>query len=195
MSRVGKKPIVIPQGVRVEVQGSRFTAVGPRGTVVQDFPPAMRVLVEEREVRVERPTDSNTHRALHGLTRTLLANAVTGVTEGFERVLEIVGTGYKAEVKPDGLLLQLGLSHPILFPKPPDITFETQDVAIRYGDQPLTRVIVRGVNKEQVGQVAATLRALRKPEPYQGKGIRYRGEYVRRKAGKAATGAAGGGKT
>jgi len=159
----------------------------------QVFPEPMRISVTEQEVHVERPSDSNLHRALHGLTRTLLSNAVTGVQEGFQRILEIVGMGYKAEVKPDGLLLQLGFSHPILFPKPEGISFEVQDVAIRYGDQPLTRVVIKGVNKAQVGQVAATIRALRKPEPYQGKGVRYQGEYIRRKAGKAATGAAGGG--
>jgi large subunit ribosomal protein L6 len=181
MSRIGKQPIAIPQGVEVSVDESRVTVKGPRGQLAQSFHPDMRILLEDGTLRVERTDDERTHRSLHGLTRTLIANMVEGVTMGFEKRLEIVGVGYRAALKGSALELAVGYSHPVSFPPPPGIEFEVPAP---------NRLVVRGIDKQQVGEIAAEIRKVRKPEPYKGKGIRYEGEYVRKKAGKAAKGAA-----
>jgi large subunit ribosomal protein L6 len=181
MSRIGRKPIVLPGGVDVAIEGSRVTVKGPRGSLEQSFHRDMRIQLEDGKLRVERPSDERTHRSLHGLTRSLIANMVEGVTAGFEKRLEIVGVGYRAALKDADLELALGFSHPVRFPAPPGIEFEVPAA---------NRIIVRGIDKQQVGEVAAEIRKIRKPEPYKGKGIRYEGEYVRKKAGKAAKGAA-----
>jgi large subunit ribosomal protein L6 len=154
---------------------------GPRGTLEQTFHADMRIVMEDGTVRVERPSDERLHRSLHGLTRTLLANMVEGVTNGFEKRLEIVGVGYRAALRGSDLELQVGYSHPVTFRPPEGIEFEVPAQ---------NRVTVRGIDKQLVGEVAAEIRKIRKPEPYKGKGIRYEGEYVRKKAGKAAKGAA-----
>jgi len=154
---------------------------GPRGTLEQTFHADMRIIMEDGTVRVERPSDERLHRSLHGLTRTLLANMVEGVTNGFEKRLEIVGVGYRAALRGSDLELQVGYSHPVTFRPPEGIEFEVPAQ---------NRVTVRGIDKQLVGEVAAEIRKIRKPEPYKGKGIRYEGEYVRKKAGKAAKGAA-----
>ncbi len=154
---------------------------GPRGTLEQTFHADMRIVMENGTVRVERPSDERLHRSLHGLTRTLLANMVEGVTNGFEKRLEIVGVGYRAALRGSDLELQVGYSHPVTFRPPEGIEFEVPAQ---------NRVTVRGIDKQLVGEVAAEIRKIRKPEPYKGKGIRYEGEYVRKKAGKAAKGAA-----
>jgi len=171
-------PIPLPAGVTVDIQGSRVTVRGPKGELSRTFDPAMRIVVEEGTLRVYRPTDGRQHRALHGLTRALLANMVTGVTDGFQKQLEIHGVGYRADLQPDGsLVMHLGYSHPVRVEPPEGITFEVDS---------RSRVItVRGIDKEKVGQIAAEIRAKRPPEPYKGKGIRYVGEQVRRKSGKA----------
>jgi large subunit ribosomal protein L6 len=179
MSRIGRAPITLPAGVDVSVAGSHVSVKGPKGHLEQDFRPEMAILLEDGTLRVERPSDERLHRSLHGLTRTLLANMVTGVTEGYEKRLEIVGVGYRAMMKGSDLELALGFSHPVVIAAPPGIEFEVP--------QP-TRITVRGIDKQLVGEVAAEIRKLRKPEPYKGKGIRYEGEYVRKKAGKAAKG-------
>jgi len=181
MSRIGRQPITIPSGVEVGVDGSRVSVKGPRGTLEQTFHADMRIVMEDGTVRVERPTDERLHRSLHGLTRTLLANMVEGVTNGFAKRLEIVGVGYRAALKGSDLELQVGYSHPVTFRPPDGIEFEVPAA---------NRVTVRGIDKQLVGEVAAEIRKIRKPEPYKGKGIRYEGEYVRKKAGKAAKGAA-----
>ncbi len=179
MSRIGKQPIAIPAGVDVTVDGSRLVVKGPRGTLEQTFRPEMTILREDGTVRVERPSDDRLHRSLHGLTRTLIANMVEGVTNGFEKRLEIVGVGYRAALRGTDLELALGFSHPVTFPAPDGIEFEVPAP---------TRITVRGIDKQLVGEVAAEIRKIRKPEPYKGKGVRYEGEYVRKKAGKAAKG-------
>ena len=181
MSRIGRQPIAIPSGVEVTVDGSRVSVKGPRGSLEQTFHADMRVIKEDGSLRVERPSDERLHRSLHGLTRTLLANMVEGVTNGFEKRLEIVGVGYRAALKGSDLELQVGFSHPVAFRPPSGIEFEVPAQ---------NRVTVRGIDKQLVGEVAAEIREIRKPEPYKGKGIRYEGEYVRKKAGKAAKGAA-----
>ncbi len=181
MSRIGRQPITIPSGVDVGVDGSRVSVKGPRGTLEQTFHADMRIIMEDGTVRVERPSDERLHRSLHGLTRTLLANMVEGVTNGFEKRLEIVGVGYRAALRGSDLELQVGYSHPVTFRPPEGIEFEVPAQ---------NRVTVRGIDKQLVGEVAAEIRKIRKPEPYKGKGIRYEGEYVRKKAGKAAKGAA-----
>ncbi len=181
MSRIGRQPITIPSGVEVGVDGSRVSVKGPRGTLEQTFHADMRIVMENGTVRVERPSDERLHRSLHGLTRTLLANMVEGVTNGFEKRLEIVGVGYRAALRGSDLELQVGYSHPVTFRPPEGIEFEVPAQ---------NRVTVRGIDKQLVGEVAAEIRKIRKPEPYKGKGIRYEGEYVRKKAGKAAKGAA-----
>jgi large subunit ribosomal protein L6 len=180
MSRIGKQPIEIPSGVEVAVDGSRVTVKGPRGALEQTFHPEMRIRQENGTVRVERPGDDGFHRSLHGLTRTLIANMVEGVTKGFEKRLEIVGVGYRAVLKGKDLDLALGFSHPVTVQAPEGIEFEVPAP---------NRITVRGNDKQAVGEVAANIRKARKPEPYKGKGIRYEGEYVRKKAGKAAKGA------
>jgi large subunit ribosomal protein L6 len=180
MSRIGKQPIDIPSGVKVELEGTRVSVTGPKGSLHQDVSPRMKVVVEEGTVRVERPSDERLDKSLHGLTRTLIANMVQGVTEGFEKRLEIQGVGYRAALKGKELELQVGYSHPVAVTPPDGIEFEVP--------QP-NRIVVRGIDKQMVGEIAANVRKVRTPEPYKGKGIRYEGEYVRKKAGKAAKGA------
>ncbi len=181
MSRIGKEPIAVPAGVEVSVDGSRVSVKGPRGQLQQSFHPDMRILLEDGTVRVERPSDERDHRSLHGLTRTLIANMVEGVTQGYEKRLEIVGVGYRAVLKGADLELAVGLSHPVSFRPPEGIEFEVPAP---------NRIVIRGIDKQLVGEIAANVRKVRKPEPYKGKGIRYEGERVRKKAGKAAKGAA-----
>jgi large subunit ribosomal protein L6 len=176
MSRIGKKPVPIPKGVTVTLDGSKITVKGPKGELSRSLPGAMLVSMKDNEVIVERPSEENEHKALHGLTRTLVANMVEGVTAGFSKQLEIIGVGYKAEARPYGLQLSLGFSHVIEYKAPAGIKLSAP--------QP-TQVTIEGANKEMVGQVAAEIRSYRPPEPYKGKGIKYAGEQVRRKAGKA----------
>ncbi len=175
MSRVGRAPIPIPPGVTVTVSGRTVEVVGPRGRLVRDVHPDMTVQVRDGALVVQRPTDQDTHRALHGLTRALLANMVRGVVEGYRVELEIVGVGYRAVKQGNALSLQVGFSHPVVVTPPDGIQFEVP--------QP-TRIVVSGIDKELVGQVAARLRAIRPPDPYKGKGIRYAGERIRLKPGK-----------
>jgi large subunit ribosomal protein L6 len=176
MSRIGKAPITVPGGVDVSIAGGAVTVKGPKGTLSRAIPGAISVRQDEGTLVVERPDDDRENRSLHGLTRTLVNNMVVGVTEGFAKELEIIGVGYRAEAQgPTTLRLALGFSHPVVVNAPEGITFETPSQ---------TRIIVRGIDKEVVGQVAANIRAIRKPEPYKGKGVRYLGEKVLRKAGK-----------
>lgn len=177
MSRIGKQPIPVPAGVEVTIEGSDVTVKGPKGTLSQSFDPDMQITLEDGAVFVRRPTDGRRHRSLHGLTRTLISNMIVGVSEGFRKDMEIVGVGYRAVLKDTGLDLSLGLSHPMVVPAPEGITFEVPAP---------TKISVIGIDKQRVGQVAAEIRAIRPPEPYKGKGIRYAGEYVRHKVGKAA---------
>jgi large subunit ribosomal protein L6 len=176
MSRIGKRPVPVPNGVTVTVQGNAITVKGPKGELSRKLHPDMLVAVENGVVNVNRPSEEQNHRALHGLTRSLIANMVEGVTNGYKKQLEITGVGYKAEVKPFGLQLALGYSHPVEYRAPAGIKLTAP--------QP-TVVVIEGADKEKVGQVAAEIRLLRKPEPYKGKGVKYQGEQVRRKAGKA----------
>ena len=176
MSRIGKKPIAIPAGVDVAVDGNTVRVKGPKGELVRTLHREVIVRREDGQVLVERPSDQPEHRALHGLSRTLVANMVEGVTSGFTKTLEIVGVGYRAETKPFGLTLALGYSHPIDYKAPAGISLRAVNP---------TTVEVSGTDKEVVGQVAAEIRSLRPPEPYKGKGIKYQGEVIRRKAGKA----------
>ena len=176
MSRIGKSPIAVPSGVDVTIANGAITVKGPKGNLSREIPGEIIVRKEENSLLVERPNDERNNRALHGLTRTLVNNMVVGVTDGFSKELEIIGVGYRAEaLNPTTLRLALGFSHPVLMEAPEGITFEVPTQ---------TRVIVRGIDKEVVGQVAANIRAVRKPEPYKGKGVRYLGEKVLRKAGK-----------
>ena len=177
MSRVGKEPIEIPQDVQVEIEGNRIQVTGPKGTLNREIHPSMKVSLNEGKLIVSRPSDDPLHRSLHGLTRTLLANMVEGITKGFEKRLEISGVGYRAESHGQTIVFQLGYSHPIAFRQPDGIT-----IHIDKG----TRIAVSGIDKQLIGQVAAKIRSFRPPEPYKEKGIKYEGEYVRRKAGKAA---------
>lgn len=177
MSRIGKKPIPLPQGVDVNVSGSTVKVKGPKGELMHTVNEGMKVRVENGEIVIERPTDDKQDRALHGLTRALIANMVQGVTEGFKKTLEIVGVGYKAEKKGKNLVVSVGYSHPVEYPEPAGITLSTPAP---------TTIVIEGIDKQKVGQVAAELREFRPPEPYKGKGIRYQGEQVRRKAGKTA---------
>jgi large subunit ribosomal protein L6 len=177
MSRIGRQPIPVPSGVTVSIEPQRVTVNGPRGELSERIPREMEVEQDNGEVLVKRPTDRGEHRALHGLTRSLIANMVTGVTDGFEKRLEIQGVGYRAQLRGRDLELALGYSHPVSIKAPEGIEFEVP--------QP-TRIVVKGPSKQQVGEVAATIRKQRKPEPYKGKGIRYEGEYVARKVGKRA---------
>lgn len=177
MSRIGQMPVPLPDGVRAEVQGSMVTISGPKGSLTREFHPDMEIVLEDRQLEVRRPTEQRRHRELHGLTRTLLSNMVTGVTEGYMRKLEIRGVGYRVELQGNALELQLGFSHPVRITPPEGIEFEVE---------PRNKIItVRGLDKEVVGRVAAEIRGWRPPEPYKGKGIRYLGEHVPRKAGKA----------
>ena len=176
MSRIGKAPIPVPAGVEVRIDDRHIVVTGPKGTLERDLPRDITVRQDEGQLLVERPTDQRQHRALHGLTRSLVNNMVVGVTDGFTRDLEIVGVGYRAAaIGGTKLDLSLGFSHPVSLDAPPGITFETPAP---------TRITVRGIDKEIVGQVAANIRSIRKPEPYKGKGVRYAGEKVLRKAGK-----------
>ena len=177
MSRIGKKPIEIPSGVTVSVEPGRVAVAGPLGTLQQQIPLRMAIAQEEGTVVVTRPTERGEDRSLHGLTRTLIANMVEGVTRGFEKRLEIQGVGYRAVLKGTDLELQVGYSHPVTIKPRTGISFEVPAP---------TQVVVKGTDKQQVGQTAAEIRKVRPPEPYKGKGIRYEGEYVRRKVGKRA---------
>jgi large subunit ribosomal protein L6 len=176
MSRIGKKPVSVPKGVTITRSGNVITVKGPKGELSRDFITGMDIAIEGDTITVTRPSDEQKHKAMHGLTRTLLANMVEGVTKGFQKQLDIVGVGYKAENRPFGLQMSLGFSHPV-------------EVRARGGvklnaTNPTT-VVVDGADKEIVGQIAAEIRKLRKPEPYKGKGVKYQGEIIRRKAGKA----------
>jgi large subunit ribosomal protein L6 len=182
MSRVGKAPIPLPQGVEAAVTGSTVEITGPKGRLARTVHPDIRVQLNDSVITVQRPSDLDRHRALHGLTRALLANMVKGVTDGFRVELEIHGVGYRAAKAGNGLALQLGFSHPVEIPAVEGITFEVP--------QP-NRVAVTGIDKELVGQVAARIRAIRRPDPYKGKGVRYAGERIKLKAGKAGKGTAG----
>ena len=177
MSRIGKRPVSLPKGVTAQVDGQRVTIKGPKGEIGRTVHADLTVAVEETGVVVKRPSDESRHKALHGLTRTLIANMVEGVTKGFQKTLEIQGVGYKAEPKGQEIQLLVGFSHPVRY-KPP------QGIKIAIDNNTLVKI--EGVDKELVGQVAAEIRAVRPPEPYKGKGIRYQGEQVRRKAGKTA---------
>jgi len=181
MSRIGRQPIEIPSGVEIAIDDTVLVTVkGPLGTLEQRMHPEMRIAREGDLITVERPSDQGYHRSLHGLTRTLIANMVEGVTKGYEKRLQIVGVGYRATMKGDDLELAVGYSHTVTVSSPEGIAFEVPTP---------TQIVVRGSDKQMVGEVAANIRKVRKPEPYKGKGIRYEGEYVRKKAGKAAKGA------
>jgi large subunit ribosomal protein L6 len=177
MSRIGKQPIPIPAGVIVSIEPERVTVNGPKGELSERVNRAIQVEQTDGQILVKRPTDRGEHRALHGLTRTLIANMVQGVTDGFEKRLEIQGVGYRAQLRGRDLELALGYSHPVSVKAPDGIEFEVPAP---------TRIVVRGASKQQVGEIAAYIRKQRKPEPYKGKGIRYEGEYVARKVGKRA---------
>ncbi|HVM17540.1 MAG TPA: 50S ribosomal protein L6 [Gaiellaceae bacterium] len=177
MSRIGKRPIEVPAGVSIAVDPGRVMVNGPLGELKQAVPARMRIEQRDGEIVVERPTERGEDRALHGLTRTLIANMVEGVTKGFEKRLEIQGVGYRAALRGTSIELNVGFSHPVVKDAPDGITFEVPAP---------TQIVVRGIDKQQVGQVAAEIRKIRPPEPYKGKGIRYAGEFVRRKVGKRA---------
>jgi len=176
MSRIGRQPIPIPAGVEVSLDGPVITVTGPRGTLSRSLPPAMTVEAGEGMIVVTRPSEAKGHKQLHGLTRTLVANMIDGVTSGYRKTLEITGVGYRAQKIGDKLQLNLGYSHPVEIAPPEGISFEVESPV---------KLAVVGIDKELVGQVAAKVRATRKPEPYKGKGVRYAGEVIRRKAGKA----------
>ncbi|KAB2329639.1 50S ribosomal protein L6 [Bacillus mesophilum] len=175
MSRIGKKPIEIPSGVTITIDGATVTVKGPKGELSRSFNPDIEVKVEENIINVVRPTESKEHRALHGTTRALIANMVEGVSKGFERGLELIGVGYRAQKQGKKLVLNVGYSHPVEIEPEEGLEIEVPSN---------TKVIVKGTNKERVGALAANIRDVRPPEPYKGKGIRYEGEYVRRKEGK-----------
>lgn len=175
MSRIGRKPIALPPGVEIKVEDRVMTVKGPKGELSQAVPEDISIDQQDGEILVTRPSDAKRHRAMHGLTRALLANMVTGVTAGFEKKLEMVGVGYRAQMQGSKLVLNLGFSHPVEIEPPAGIDFEVPAV---------TRITVKGIDKQLVGNTAADIRALRKPEPYKGKGLRYENEVVRRKAGK-----------
>ncbi len=177
MSRIGKAPIQLPKGVKVDIQGTAVSVTGPKGKLKQEFHSEMVISLDDGILSVVRPSDSRQHRALHGLTRALLNNMVVGVSDGFSKVLEIEGVGYRAAMEGKDLVLNVGYSHPITFNPPADTEFAVEDRS--------KTVIVSGIDKQVVGEIAAQIRKTRPPEPYKGKGVRYRGEYVRRKAGKA----------
>lgn len=175
MSRIGQRPVPIPQGVTIERNGSRLLVKGPKGELQRDLHPEMQIAVGESEIVITRPTDAPRHRALHGLTRTLVSNMVEGVTKGFEKRLDLVGVGYRASRQGDKLVLTVGFSHPVEIVPPAGIEIQVPAQ---------NAVVVMGANREHVGELAAKIRNVRPPEPYQGKGIRYQGETVRRKVGK-----------
>ncbi|RJQ42646.1 MAG: 50S ribosomal protein L6 [Gaiellales bacterium] len=177
MSRIGKAPIDIPAGVDVRIDGPDVSIKGPKGSLSSSFSPEMDISMEENQILVRRPTDRGEHRSLHGLTRTLIANMVEGVTNGFTRELEINGVGYRAQLKGKDIELQVGLSHPVVISPEKDTEFEVPKQ---------TQIIVRGIDKQVVGHLAAKIRSIRPPEPYKGKGIKYVEEHIRRKVGKRA---------
>jgi large subunit ribosomal protein L6 len=177
LSRIGRMPIPVPEGTEVKIEGQKVTVKGPKGELSRELHEDMLIEMDERTLLVKRPTDSGLHRSLHGLTRSLLFNMVEGVTNGFEKNLEIHGVGYRAVAKDKDIELSLGFSHPVLVKAPEGVEFELVTP---------TRIRVKGTDKQKVGQMAAKIRALRKPDPYKGKGVRYSGEYIRRKAGKTA---------
>jgi large subunit ribosomal protein L6 len=177
VSRIGKQPIPVPSGVEVTIEGSKVTVKGPKGTLTQVFNEDMMIKLEDGVLTVARPSDARQHRSLHGLSRTLLSNMVVGVSEGFSKNLEIVGVGYRAVLKGDDIEMALGFSHPVFIKAEDGISFEVPAP---------TKITVRGIDKQRVGQVAAEIRKWRQPEPYKGKGVRYEGEHVRRKLGKTA---------
>ena len=179
MSRIGRKPVVIPQGVDVKIENGRITVKGPKGTLDSTIHPMMKAEIRDGEVIVTRPDDGKEARSLHGLTRTLVANMVQGVTEGFKKELEIVGIGYRAAKKGNNLEMNIGYSHPVVMEEKNGITIEVPEP---------TKIVVNGIDKQAVGQFAAEIREKRPPEPYKGKGIRYAGEFVARKEGKAGKG-------
>lgn len=180
MSRIGKKPVVIPAGVEVKLDGNHITVKGPKGELSINFNPEISVEVKEGEIIVSRPSDDKLHRSLHGLTRTLISNMVIGVTDGYSKTLEVNGVGYRAQKQGKDLVMNLGYSHQVIIPEVPGITVEVPSA---------NQIIISGADKQQVGQFAAEVRAKRPPEPYKGKGIKYAGEHIRRKEGKAAKGA------
>jgi len=175
MSRIGKKPVAVPSGVSAQIEGQVVKVKGPKGELSRTVHAEMILAMEGNQITVSRPSDESRHKALHGLTRTLIANMVEGVEKGYQKVLEIQGVGYKAEAAKGGLNVVVGFSHPVLYKAPAGITFQVENNTV---------VKISGPNKELVGQVAAEIRQIRPPEPYKGKGIRYQGERVRRKAGK-----------
>jgi large subunit ribosomal protein L6 len=177
MSRIGKAPIVLPNGVSADVKGSEVQVKGPKGTLMPRFHPEMSIELDDNILSVTRPSDSRDHRSLHGLTRSLLNNMVVGVSDGYTKVLRIEGVGYRAEMNGKTLVLNVGYSHPINFEPEQDMSFEVEDRG--------KTIRVFGIDKQMVGEIAARIRKTRPPEPYKGKGVRYDGEYVRRKAGKA----------
>ncbi len=176
MSRIGRKPITLPKGVEVKIDDNIVIVKGPRGELTQRIPADISLNISDDEILVTRPSDAKKHRAYHGLSRALVANMVEGVTNGFERKLELVGVGYRAQMQGSKLMLTVGYSHPILIDAPEGIEFEVPAV---------TRITVKGIDKQLVGNTAAHIRAIRKPEPYKGKGIKYENEVIRRKAGKS----------
>jgi len=178
MSRVGRKPITIPSGVEVKIEGAMVRVKGSKGELEREFSPSMTIESQDGQLVVTRPDDNRTNRALHGLTRALISNMVTGVSEGFVKQLNIVGVGYKVDLKGKDLVMQLGFSHPVNYPAPQGIEFEV--------DAKANIIKVKGIDKQQVGQVSAEIRKIRPPEPYKGKGVMYADERIRRKAGKAA---------
>ncbi|MGB9592669.1 MAG: 50S ribosomal protein L6 [Anaerolineae bacterium] len=177
MSRIGRQPVPIPKGVQVTIEGNRLIAKGPKGELARDLPEQIQVRVEGDHVVVTRPSDDRVHRSLHGLTRALVANMITGVHEGFTRRMEIEGVGWRAEAQGQNLVLMVGYSHPVEIVPPPGITFQVDKGGRTFS--------IFGIDKELVGEMAARIRRVRPPEPYKGKGIRYEGEKIRRKAGKA----------
>lgn len=177
MSRIGRLPVTVPSNVQVDIQGSFVKVQGPQGEMSRQFSPAMDISMENNQILVTRPSDAAEHRALHGTTRALISNMVTGVSSGFDIVMEIDGVGYRAEMDGDKLVLYIGYSHPVVVEPPAGVKFEV--------DTKTRQVKLHGKDKEQLGQVAANIRSFRPPEPYHGKGIRYAGEKIRRKAGKS----------
>lgn len=190
MSRIGRKPIPIPETVKIEIDGTTVSVEGPKGRLVQKFHPEMIIRRDDNQIVVERPSDNRFHRSLHGLTRTLIANMIEGVTRGFQKQLEVHGMGYRVElISPNKLRLYLGFSHPVVFEAPDGINFEVESFTPTQQNQYLSaRITVKGIDKQLVGDVAAKIRMLRKVEPYKGKGIRYADEIVRLKPGKQAKG-------
>ena len=176
MSRIGKKPVAVPKGVTVTLNGNTVSVKGPKGELARTFHPEMTLAMEGENVTVSRPSDETRHKALHGLSRTLLANMVEGVAKGYNKTLEIQGVGYRVQARGSNLEFSLGYSHPVVVEPPEGITFRVEKPTLLH---------VEGIDKQLVGQTAANIRGLRKPDPYKAKGVRYQGEYIRRKAGKA----------